>query len=158
MEFFVIAAIALLIGSLLGWISFFRVKNLEAQITKLTNELSVLRRSLLNKPETPPSPASFQTTPDETPPPKPLETNQPVVTSPFVEANEAPVGGEQPESIQTQKEANKQTTPEVEEKPVDVVRQPPLIDTLFDKFKDNWMLWASQGALILPNQLKQQVW
>ena len=149
MEFFVIAAIALLIGSLFGWISFFRVKNLEAQITKLTNELNVLRRSLLNKPETPPQPTSLQTPPDETPQPKPLEVNQPVVTSSVVEENDAPVDGKQPEPIQTQEDAVEPTTPEVETDPVDTVRQPILIDTLFDKFKDNWMLWMGGLSLAL---------
>ena len=46
MEFFALAGIALLIGSLLGWASFIKVNKLESQIQRLTNELNALRKSL----------------------------------------------------------------------------------------------------------------
>lgn len=141
MEFFVIASVALLIGSILGFISFFKVKGLEAQITRLTNELNLLRRSFLNKQETPPEVSPQQTAFDEKPLPKPLEVAQPTITKPLESNNQIDESVELPQPTDEQINKPIPSNEDLNNQPTGPALDIFYVGSLIDKFKDNWMLW-----------------
>ncbi len=143
MEFLVIAAIALLIGSVFGWISFFKIKGLEAQVTKLANELTLLRRSLLHKPPAEPSPSAF-TRDDQVEEPEALDvSNDSEPDLPYQVSQQNHTEG------QSQSEAEEPQNSTSDWEQSTTRSEPSFIEIWFSNFKDNWMLWMGGLSLAL---------
>ena len=146
MEFFALLGVLLVIGSVFGWVSFFKVRNLEAHLKQLKSEIELLRRSIVNSNKS--SPQSLQE--------KPPEITQSVIPEALDPDEESSI--EIPESKHEitaddtdTDDAAAKPSPEPDSPEADKPPRKPLFDpiALFEQFKDNWMLWVGGLSVAL---------
>ncbi|MBT8449476.1 MAG: DUF2339 domain-containing protein, partial [Gammaproteobacteria bacterium] len=168
MEFFGLLGILLLIGAILGWLSFFKVRSLESQLKQLKSELQLLRRSIVSnkKDSSQPAPLALDTpapTITSSEPTKESQEQQEIIQEPSEMESVVESKPETPETKAPEPEPPEQKQadwdydriespiPPSQEKPKSYVRSSQFVDPdeMFLKFKENWMLWIGGISVAL---------